>query len=115
MTEQTIPVTVKLLDKEFRVACKEGEEQALLAAAELLNERMREVRDSGKVFGPDRIAVMAALNLTHELLQQQERFGSESEAARKRLGNLPNMPAMHSPTLGIPAVRSPMNTKLQRR
>ncbi len=85
MSEETIPVSVTLLDKEFRVACKEGEEQALLAAAEMLNERMKQVRESGKVFGPDRIAVMAALNLTHEFLQQQAQFDSQSDSTSKRL------------------------------
>ena len=88
MADETIPVSVTLLDKEFRVACKEGEEQALLAAADRLNERMKQVRESGKVFGPDRIAVMAALNLTHEFLQQQVEFDSQSESTNKRLQSM---------------------------
>lgn len=85
MTEETIPVTVRILDREFRVACRRDEEEALLAAAGMLNDRMKEVRESGKVIGADRIAVMAALNLTHELLQQKDEFDEESEAVTKRL------------------------------
>jgi cell division protein ZapA len=85
MAEETVPVAVKILDKEFRVACKEGEEEALLAAATLLNDRMLEVKSSGKVIGADQIAVMAALNLTHELLQQKEDFGGENSAVSKRV------------------------------
>jgi len=53
----------------IQVACPEDEREALLESAELLNRKMREIRDSGKVVGVDRIAVMAALNLCHEMLQ----------------------------------------------
>lgn len=75
-----IPVTVYILDKEYRVACPEDEHSALLASASLLNARMKQIRDSGKVIGADRVAVMAALNLTHELLSEKsarEDFGRE--------------------------------------
>lgn len=85
MEEETVPVTVKILDKEFRVACKEDEQGALIAAAELLSSRMQEVKKSGKVLGPDQVAIMAALNLTHEFLQQKEEFGGESTAISKRI------------------------------
>lgn len=63
------PVSVRLLEKEYMVACPQEERAALLDSAEYLNSRMREIRDSGKVVGIDRIAVMAALNLAHELLK----------------------------------------------
>ncbi|MGH3627998.1 MAG: cell division protein ZapA, partial [Sciscionella sp.] len=62
------PVTVRILDKEYQVACREDERSALLESAELLNSKMREIRAAGKVVGLDRIAVMAALNLSHEVL-----------------------------------------------
>jgi cell division protein ZapA len=55
------PVTVRILEKEYQVACPPGERNALLDSAEFLNARMREIRDTGKVVGLDRIAVMAAL------------------------------------------------------
>ncbi|HQU16846.1 MAG: cell division protein ZapA [Chromatiales bacterium 21-64-14] len=71
MTEKTAAVSVHLLDKEYLVACPEDEQDGLLTSARYLSGRMKEIRDSGKVVGMDRIAVMAALNITHELLQQQ--------------------------------------------
>ena len=62
-------VTIRILEKEYNVACPAEEKPALLASAELLNHKMREIRDSGKVVGLDRVAVMAALNLANELLK----------------------------------------------
>lgn len=64
-------VTIKILEKEYNVACPIEEKASLLASAELLNGKMREIRDSGKVVGLDRVAVMAALNLANELLRAQ--------------------------------------------
>ncbi len=68
MTEMFAHVNIKILDKEYQVSCKADERAALLDSAELLNAKMREIRDSGKVTGLDRIAVMAALNMANELL-----------------------------------------------
>lgn len=64
-------VTVRILEKEYNVACPVEEKASLLASAELLNGKMREIRDSGKVVGLDRVAVMAALNLANELIKAQ--------------------------------------------
>jgi cell division protein ZapA len=66
-------VSVRIMDKEYVVACPYDERSALLDAAEFLNSRMREIRDTGKVVGLDRIAVMAALNLAHEYLKGKDR------------------------------------------
>ena len=68
-------VSVRIMEKEYVVACPYDERSALLDAAEFLNTRMREIRDSGKVVGLDRIAVMVALNLANELLRLREREG----------------------------------------
>lgn len=62
-------VTVSILDKEYRVACAEDERAELEASARLLHERMTRIRASGSVIGLERIAVMAALNIAHELIQ----------------------------------------------
>ena len=62
-------VAVTILDKEYRVACSEDEQPGLQASAKLLNERMARIRNSGTVIGAERIAVMAALNIAHELIQ----------------------------------------------
>jgi cell division protein ZapA len=66
-------VSVRILDKEYFVACPYEERSALLDSAEYLNTKMREIRDSGKIVGVDRIAVMAALNVANELLQSRGR------------------------------------------
>ena len=66
-------VSVRIMEKEYVVACPYDERSALLDAAEFLNARMREIRDTGKVVGLDRIAVMAALNLAHEYLKGKDR------------------------------------------
>ncbi|MDX1455264.1 MAG: cell division protein ZapA [Gammaproteobacteria bacterium] len=74
MSNATASVTVKILDKEYQVACPEEEKAALLESANHLNERMKEIRDSGKVVGLDRMAVMVALNLANELLQTRKAY-----------------------------------------
>lgn len=70
MSTRSTTVEVKILDKEYLVACPEEEQEALIQAARHLDRKMREIRNSGKVFGTERIAVMAALNITHELLER---------------------------------------------
>ena len=72
MTDGVAHVTIRILEKEYQVACPAEEKPSLVASAELLNSKMREIRDSGKVVGLDRVAVMAALNLANELLKAQE-------------------------------------------
>ena len=71
MSDAFAHVTIRILEKEYHVACPAEEKAALTASAELLNSKMREIRDSGKVVGLDRVAVMAALNLANELIRTQ--------------------------------------------
>jgi cell division protein ZapA len=71
VTEAFAHVTIRILEKEYHVACPAEEKAALQTSAELLNSKMREIRDSGKVVGLDRVAVMAALNLANELIRTQ--------------------------------------------
>jgi cell division protein ZapA len=71
-------LTINLLGREFRVACGEGEEPALLASVEYVNRKMKEIRDTGKVAGNERIALLAALNIAHEFLSNP---GKSSAAA----------------------------------
>jgi cell division protein ZapA len=80
-----VPVTVYILDREYRIACPEDEHSALLASADLLNARMKQIRDKGKVIGADRIAIMAALNLTHELLSEKSSREVFSQSITSRL------------------------------
>lgn len=81
-------VTVKILDKEYQVACPEEERAALLQSADMLNRRMKEIRDSGKVVGLDRMAVMVALNLANELLQLRETFEHIDDEVGERARNM---------------------------
>ena len=67
MSNQQV-VAVKILDKEYKVACPPGEHESLISSAKEVDTRMRDIRKSGKVLNMDRIAVMVALNLAHELL-----------------------------------------------
>lgn len=69
MNDRTARVSIRILEKEYQVACPIEERTDLLDAAEFLNSKMREIRDNGSVMGLDRIAVMAALNLANELLK----------------------------------------------
>ena len=69
MSDDVQPVTVTIFDKEYVVGCKEDERAALFASVQFLNNKMIEQRDNGKVIGSERIAVMAALNITHEYLE----------------------------------------------
>ena len=63
-------ITVHILDKEYLISCPEEEKHDLIRSADYLDKKMREIRDAGKIVGSDRIAVMAALNISHELLTQ---------------------------------------------
>jgi cell division protein ZapA len=92
MSDMFAHVTVRILEKEYHVACPAPEKADLIASAELLNRKMREIRDSGKVVGLDRVAVMAALNLAAELLKTQghdqelkDIVGLRIKAMRERL------------------------------
>ena len=74
MAQQSTTVEVKILDKEYQ--------EALLRAARHLDSKMREIRAGGKVFGTERIAVMAALNITHELLERDTMSDATSTLLR---------------------------------
>lgn len=62
------PIDIEILGREFTVSCTDEEREGLLQAVSYLDSRMREIRDAGKIVGLDRIAIMAALNISHEML-----------------------------------------------
>jgi len=64
-------VTIRILEKDYHIACPAEQKRDLSESVDLLNRKMREIRDSGKVVGLDRVAVMAALNLANELIKAQ--------------------------------------------
>ena len=79
------PVTVRILDREYTVGVTEAERASLTSAARMLDSRMRELRGSNKMVAPDRLAVLTALNLAHELQQLREERGGGNDAAFKLL------------------------------
>lgn len=83
-------VNISIMGKDYLVACDEEERQELLRSAEYLSHKMCEIRDSGKIIGTDRIAVMAALNITHELLNQDGDVDNSQNAIRDRIMSLSN-------------------------
>ena len=83
-SQELQPVTIHILDKEYRIACQDGEQESLLASAQLVDERMRTTRQTGKVIGSERIAVLVALNLAHELLTQR-RENELGDTSRQRI------------------------------
>ena len=84
-TVESLPVTIRVLDKEYQVACPPEEKNALLDSARFLDAKMREIRDERKMVGADRVAVMAALNIAHDLLQCQ---GGDGTSAGNKLRSL---------------------------
>jgi len=87
-SEDVIPVTVRILDKDYQVACPDSERGQLMDSARYLDHKMREIRNSGKVIGSDRVAVMAALNITHDLLECKLRLSNNDRAAPEKLKRL---------------------------
>ena len=87
MSEATT-VSVNILGKEYQVSCPDDEVDALTSAARFLDDQMNEIRGSGKVVGLDRIAVMAALNITHELLNGKSARAATDDAINDRISSL---------------------------
>lgn len=82
------PVEVRILDREYLVACQPQEREGLVAAAHFVDGRMRELRGGNKMAGVDRIAVLTALNLAHELMQLKRGSGDEEHELALSLRDL---------------------------
>jgi cell division protein ZapA len=82
MSADSKGMQVSIMGREFRVACEPDEQKALLQAVDYLNRKMQEIKDQGKVTGMDRVAIMAALNISHEFLTI--RFGNFDVSEFKR-------------------------------
>ncbi len=83
MKESSGGVTVNIFGKEFMIACPDDERDALLAAANYLDKKMREIHGTGKVIGTERCAIMAGLNIANELLDLRGRGGMSPDALQK--------------------------------
>lgn len=73
MSTQANTLSVNILDKEYRIACPTDAESDLLESAHFVDQQMRDIRNSGRVLSIDKIAVMAALNIAHELIKEQKK------------------------------------------
>jgi cell division protein ZapA len=88
VSNDRLPVTVNILDKEYRISCLPEERESLLQAAAYLDSQMREIRLNGRVIGTERVAVMAALNIANDLLSSQQRREDGSQSISRRIKNL---------------------------
>ena len=88
MAESAKTIEISLLGRNYKVACEDGEREALLEAVAYLDGKMGEIKKAGKVSGADRIAVMAALNIAHEFLTMKLGNGFDIGQARRRLSLL---------------------------
>ncbi len=88
MNNNQQPVTVTILDKEYRISCLPEERDSLLQSAAYVDSKMREIRQSGRVIGTERIAVMMALNLANELLTNQKSKDDSNLTITRRIKSL---------------------------
>lgn len=79
---------VVIMGREFRVTCPDEEREQLLQAVAYLDKKMRQIRDSGKVIGSERVAIMAALNVTHELLAARNKEGFDMDEFKRRIDHM---------------------------
>ena len=82
MSNSTIPVSIRILDKEYKISCPEGEHESLLASVKHVSDNMQKIRESGKALGAERVAVMAAINIAHEMLttKKNDNYNGELSA-----------------------------------
>lgn len=88
MSSASEPASIRVLDREYTVGVEPGERDSLMAAAKLLDTRMREVRGANRMAAVDRVAVLAALNLAHELQQLRDESSKRDRALASTLGDL---------------------------
>ncbi|MGH9791605.1 MAG: cell division protein ZapA [Candidatus Acidiferrales bacterium] len=90
MSADSKGLQINVMGREFRVACPENEQKGLLEAVDYLNLKMNEIRDHGKVVGTERIAIMAALNIAHELLSTKV-GGFDMATLKRRMQSIETM------------------------
>ncbi|MFW2373424.1 MAG: cell division protein ZapA [Gammaproteobacteria bacterium] len=87
MANDAVNLNIKIMDKEYRVSCPADEQASLKASADFLNGKLHEIKSKGSIIGTERIAIMAALNLAHELLNSQS-YKDEYVDMDSRVSNL---------------------------
>lgn len=88
MADGAKTIEVSILGRSYRVACAEGERESLLQAVAYIDGKMNEIKHAGKVTGAERIAVMAALNIAHELLSIKLGAGFDVGQAKRRVASI---------------------------
>jgi cell division protein ZapA len=88
VAETAKTIDISILGRNYKIACTEGEREALLEAVAYLDGKMGEIKKAGKVSGTDRIAVMAALNIAHELLSLKVGNGFDIGQAKRRISSI---------------------------
>ena len=88
MSQSPEPVTVRIVDREYRVMCTPEQRRTLMESALFLDQQMREIRDTGKISSMDKIAVMAALNLAEEVLKLRQEMKARDEQVDSRVRDL---------------------------
>lgn len=88
MADSAKTIEVSILGRNYRVSCADGEREALMRAVDYLDAKMGEIKSVGKVNGTDRIAVMAALNIAHELLSMKVGAGFDIGDAKRRINSI---------------------------
>ena len=86
--EDAVPLILQIMDHEYRVVCHPSEQADLTSAAAYLNQRLQEIRNNSKVLGTERLAVMAALNASYELLKQNKKLQKIDAAVNSQLKEL---------------------------
>lgn len=81
-------IDVTILDRQYRVACPDDEREELMASVAYLDKKMHEIKAAGKIAGADRVAVMAALNITHELLSAKTGAGFDLGEYKRRMESM---------------------------
>jgi cell division protein ZapA len=88
MSGKPIPVTLRILDREYVVACPEDEKETLIASAKYLNQKVQEVREGGKVVSTERMVVVSALNIIHEYLQYKQQQEEQTQLLNSQVAGL---------------------------
>ncbi|MGJ0489743.1 cell division protein ZapA [Methylobacter sp.] len=88
MKKNPQPVSLTIMGKDYKIACDPDEKNDLIDSAQELDKKMRKIRDSGRVSGADRIAVMAALNLAHELRAMKNQNAMLTQSLNESLANM---------------------------
>lgn len=85
MSEQSTSVQVKIMDKEYQVNCPASDQEALVKSARYLDENMRKIKGRGNIHGIEKIAVMAALNITHDMLRKNRLINETRQSTAKQV------------------------------